>query len=132
VDEDAVAEQALAVDEHVPDRPVAPPQTRAVALDRLVAGEARQDVVGRRRLDQEPGEAVADDLVRCVTGQGQPCPVDPQDATVGRDPEQPDRRLVEEDAEILVALWCARLRKCRQALLSAPFSCAGPPGWRRP
>ena len=72
-------------------------------------------------------------LVLAASGQSQGGTVRPEDATVRVDPMQADRRVVEEEAEVLVALGRARLLLGCQALplASVLFRGAGPPGWRR-
>ena len=109
VDESAVAEEPASIDQDLLDGAVLGSKAGLIGSDALLAGEPAEDVGGGLRLDEKLGDVLADVLGLGVPDEVQLGPVRPEDAPVGAHPAQADRGVIEELAQLLVALGQSHL-----------------------
>ena len=104
VDELLVPREAVRPDQHASDGAVPRPQAHLVVLDRLLATEAAEHLVGGLGLDEVPGDGVAARLVLGAPEQLPAGAVRPEQEPFGIHPADTDRGVGEELDELLAAL----------------------------
>ena len=103
VDELPVPEIAARADEHVLERPVFGAEAGFEVVDRLAAGEPRQDVGDDLLVRVELGDGASHVLVRLVAEELELRPVGPQDRAVRAHAVQPDGGVFHEIPQLLLA-----------------------------